>query len=139
MALRNANVRMIRPGWLFSPRTEHYLMTIRDGNGNFAFREDMLAGKLWGYPFGVTTQIPDNLGGGSDESEIYLVDMADSVIAESTNLIIDVSSEAAYHDGGNVVSAFSLDQTVIRVIASHDFGMRHDASVAVLSAVKWGA
>ena len=139
LGLRNSNVRMIRPGWLFSPRTEHYLMTIRDGNGNFAFREDMLAGRLWGYPFGVTTQIPDNLGGGSDESEIYLVDMADSVIAESTNLIIDVSSEAAYHDGSSVVSAFSLDQTVIRVIASHDFGMRHDASVAILTTVKWGA
>lgn len=137
LKLKGANVRMIRPGWIISPRTEQYLMTVRDGNGNYAFRDEMLQGRLWGWPFGVTSQIPENLGGGSNESEVYLVDFADAVIAEVPGLIIDVSSEAAYFDGANVVAAFSLDQTVIRVIEQHDFGMRHDASVAVLTGVTW--
>lgn len=137
LKLEEANVRMLRPGWLMAPRTKQYLMTVRDGNGNYAFRDELLAGRFWGFPFGVTTSIPTNLGGGTDESELYLVDFADAVIGEATSLVIDASTEAAYHDGTNVQAAFSLDQTVIRAIAQHDFAMRHAESVAVLTAVKW--
>jgi HK97 family phage major capsid protein len=137
LQLMNANVRMLRPGWMFAPRTMMYLMTVRDGNGNFAFRDEMLLGRLWNFPFGATTQIPINLGGGTDESEVYFTDMADVVIGDATSIIIDASTEAAYHDGTQVVAAFSQDQTVVRAIVQHDLGMRHDASVAVLTAVKW--
>ena len=137
LLLMNSNVRMLRPAWLFAPRTLMYLMTVRDGNGNFAFREELLSGKLWNFPYGTTTQIPFNMGGGTDESEVYLVDMADVVIGDATSIIIDASTEAAYHDGSNVVAAFSQDQTVVRAIVQHDIGMRHDASVAVLAQVKW--
>lgn len=137
VALANGNVRMLRPGWLFAPRIWNYLMTVRDTNGNFAFRDEMLKGTLWGYPFQMTTQIPINLGGGTNESEVYLADFADVVIAEATNLLVDVSTEAAYHDGSAVVAAFSQDQTVIRAIIEHDLVLRHDESVAMLSTVLW--
>lgn len=135
LTLMNANVRMLRPGWLFAPRTMMYLMTVRDGNGNYAFRDEMMQGRLWNFPFGVTTQIPINIGG--TDSEVYFVDFADFVIGDATSIIIDASTEAAYHDGSNVQAAFSLDQTVVRAIVQHDCGMRHDASVAVLSEVTW--
>lgn len=137
LALVEANVSLIRPGFMMAPRTWNFLMTIRDGNGNFAFRDEMLQGRLWGYPFGITTQIPINLGGGVDESELYFVDFADVVIGESLNMSIDVSQEAAYVSGGSLVSAFSRDQTVIRVIAEHDLGMRHDESASYLDTLVW--
>src|SRR4029453_3798299 len=106
-------VRMLRPAWILSPRSKMYLMTVRDANGNFAFRDEMRAGGLWTFPFGAKTQIPENLGGGGDESEIYLVDMADAVIGDATSIIIDSSTEAAYHDGSQGIAAFSQDQTVV--------------------------
>jgi len=140
LALLNANVRMIRPGWLMAPRTAVYLMTLRDGNGNYAFRDEMLTGRLWTWPFKTTTQIPINLAvTGSNESELYLVDFADAVLAEVSGIQIDASPNAAYFDSsaGAVVSSFSRDETVIRAISRHDFGMRHDASVAVFSDVDW--
>lgn len=138
-ALKGKNVRMLRPGWMMSVRTEQYLLTKQTATGQFAFRDEMLGNKtLWGYQFGVTTQILDTLGSGHD-SEVYLVDFADVVIGETLNLLIDVSMEAAYEDSsGNVISAFSRDQTVVRAIQEHDIGMRHDFSAAVLSAVTWG-
>lgn len=139
LALKKANVRFIRPGWLMSPRTEMFLLTLRDGNGNFAFRPEMLTGRLFSYPYAVTTQIPENLGTGTNESEIYLVDFADAIIGESTQLIIDASTEASYYQDNALHSAFSLDQTLIRVIAEHDFAMRHEESVAVLTGVTWSA
>lgn len=137
LALMNANVRMLNLGWLLAPRTRVYLENLRDGNGNKAFPE-MAQGNLKGYPFGVTTQIPINLSvTGSAESEIYLAAFGDVIIGEVPGFIIEASSEAAYHNGSAVVSAFSLDQTVIRVIAQHDIGLRHDCCVGVLKDVDW--
>lgn len=138
LKLRNADVRFLRPGWLIAPRTEMYLRTIRDGNGNYAFKDEMDRGMLFGYPFGVTTQIPTNLGAGTDESEVYFADFSDVVIGQLMTIGIDVSDTAAYHDGANVVAAFSLDQTVIRAIMEHDIGLRHDVSVSVIEQVTWG-
>lgn len=136
-ALANANVRFLRPGWLMSHRTWRFLFTLLDANSNFVFRDEMKNGTLFGYPFGRTSQIPNNLGGGTNESEVYLADFADVVIAEATQILIDVTTEGAYFDGSNVVAAFSLDQTVIRAIVEHDLVMRHDESVAVLTAAIW--
>lgn len=136
LALKKANVQMLRPGWLMSPTTAEYLMNLVDSNGNPAFPE-METGLLRRIPFRETTQVPDNLGSGSDEAELYLVDFASAVIGEATGINISVSDVAAYHDGSTVQAAYSLDQTVVRAIMRHDFGMRHDAAVAVLTGVKW--
>ena len=140
LLLKNANVRFLRPGWILSPRTEIFLQTIRDGNGNYAFRAEMLTGKLWGFPYKATTQIPQNLAyTGTGETETYLVDFMDAVIGEASEIIIDASANAAYYDteSAAVVSSFSRDETVIRAIARHDFGMRHDESVAIHPDVDW--
>lgn len=139
LALKNANVKFIRPGWIMAPRTEQYLMALRDGNGNYAFRAEMLNGTLWGFPYRATTLVPTNLGGGTNESEVYLVDFADAVYGDTMRLEITAHEQAAYTDpsSGQLVSAAQRDQTVIRAISEHDFGMRHDASVAVLTTVLW--
>jgi len=137
LALRNANVKMRKPGYLMSPRTYEFLAALVDGNGNPAFPslEDM---KLKNRPVGITTQIPDNLGGGGDESEITLCDFSNAVIGEAESLEIAISTEATYTDtNGDTVSAFQRDQTLVRAIEQHDFGMRHDPSVAVLTGVNW--
>jgi HK97 family phage major capsid protein len=138
LALKNANVPMTRPGWLFSPRTEHRLMTIQNGVGQFVYRPEMMDGRLWRYPYATTTQIPDNLGGGT-ESEIYLVDFDDVAIGEAMSLSVDASAEASYTSGSSTVSAFQQDQTVVRAIAEHDFVARREQAIAILTGITWGA
>ena len=144
LVLEAADANMAAAGWVMAPRTKRFLQALRDGNGNKVYPElDM--GMLMGYPVGVTTQVPVNLtvGTGStataDGSEIYFADFGDCFIGEEEQLVIDYSKEATYKDGsGNVVSAFQRDQTLVRVIAKHDFGPRHVESVAVLTQVQWG-
>lgn len=121
----------VRPGWIFSPQQWKYLTTVLTGTSQYAFRDEMLRGTLWGFPYRVTTQC--------DNSRVYFGAFAHAVIGESLGLIVDASAEAAYHDGSNVIAAFSQDQTVIRVIAEHDFALRHDAAFAVIESVTWGA
>ena len=139
-ALESADVAMERPLWLLSPRSKNFLMTIRDTNGFIAFPE-IRSGNLWGFTLGTTNNVPSNLGAGTDpESELYLVDMIDAVVGEATQIEVDISNEASYTDDtGTVRSAFDRDETVIRTIERHDFGMRHDASVVVKTGIVYGA
>lgn len=139
LRLEAANATMAGCGWLMHPRTIRWLQSLRDGNGNKAYPE-IDQGQLKGYRFALSTQIPVNLGVSTDESEIYFVDFADCYIGETGQLSIAYSTEAAYKDaGGNMISSFQRDQTLIRVIAHNDFGPRHVESVAVGVKVKWGA
>jgi HK97 family phage major capsid protein len=132
----NANVGMTDLGWLMDWGTWSYLISLRDSNGNFAWKPEMDGGTLLGAPFRLTSQIPRNLGGASDESELYLVDFSETIIGETTSILIDASDTAAYYDGSNVQASFSLDQTVIRAIIEVDFGVRHADAVQILTDIK---
>lgn len=138
--LEEANVAMINPGWVMTPRTKWHLMSLVDGNGNYVFRPEMLTGNLFTYPYRTTTQIPNNLSvlSGTVGSEIYLADFSSLVIGENTQLIVDVFPGGAYHDGASIVSGISSDQTVMRVLARHDFGARYRGKEIVVLNVDWG-
>lgn len=135
LALMNNNIPEGRWAWIMSPRNWNSLMTIQNANGFFVFRDEMTRGTLWGYPFAYTTQMP----GTGATGEMYLVNMADAIIGDSMSLQVDVSLEASYIDAatGSLVSAFSLDQSIVRAITEHDFAMRRAESVAVTQAMSW--
>lgn len=132
----NANVPMTKCGWIMSPRTMLFLEKLRDGNGNKAYPE-IAEGKLGIYPIGVTTSVPDNLGAGTNESEIYFGDFDQFLIGDTEQVTIAASDVAAYDDNGTMRAAFSNDETVIRLIAEHDTQVRYDSAFAVLTAVTW--
>jgi HK97 family phage major capsid protein len=136
-ALEGANVRMIKPAIILNPRSKNAIKLLQSTTGQFVFRDEMKDGTLDGYPFGFTNSIPKNLGSGA-QTEWYLVDMADAVIADVPGIEIEISREAAYVDGnGTMQAAFSQDVTVLRTVQRHDFAMRHDVSVAVMTQVAY--
>lgn len=126
-------------GWLMTPRSKWYLFGMVSTEGTPLFRAELMTGKLWNHPVRTTTQIPNNLGGGTNESEVYFGVFSEALITENTSLIVDAFPGGTYHDGSALVSGISKDQTVIRAIARHDFLVRHTNCFAVLQAVKWGA
>lgn len=136
LAVLNANVPMTRCGYIMSPRTLLFLENLRDGNGNKAFPE-VAEGRLGIYPIGVTTSVPDNLGAGTNQSEVYFGDFDQFLIGDTEQVAIAASDVAAYDDGGTLRAAFSNDETVVRVITEHDTQVRHDTAFAVLTAVTW--
>lgn len=77
----DSNSNMIKCGWGMSNRSYMKLYGLRDGNGNKVYPE-MANGMLKGYPIERTSAIPQNLGAGSNESEIYFADFNDVVIGE---------------------------------------------------------
>lgn len=137
--IMEANVEMAGLHWFFTPKSWAGLFTARDANSTPVWQAMLDRGMLYGIPFTVTNQIPGNLGTGSDESEVYLVNMNDVVVGRASSIELDSSSEAAYYDGSSVQAAFSLDQTVVRIINRVDFVARHPESIVVITGVQWGA
>lgn len=136
LAVLNANIPMTQCGYIVSPRTLLYLETLRDGNGNKAFPE-IAEGRLGIYPIAATTSVPDNLGVGTNKSEVYFGDFAQFMIGDTEQIAIAASDVAAYDDGGTLRAAFSNDETVVRVITEHDTQVRYDTAFAVLTDVAW--
>jgi HK97 family phage major capsid protein len=136
-ALEEQNIPFVKPGWIIAPRTKFFLMSVRDSVGNFYFLDEMKRGTLLGYPFVSTNQVETGVASTYYQS-IYFGDFNDAIIGESSDLMLDVSQEASYLVGGQLVSAFAYDQTVIRGIARHDFCVRRTESFYRLDQVAWG-
>ena len=138
--LESNNVDILEASWFMAPRSKNHLANLRDANGNLIYPSMRTATPtLFDRPVFVSNNIPVNLGGGANESELYLVNMMDVIIGESGGLQIEVDSGASYTDGNTLVSAFEKDQTVVRAIELHDLAVTHEQAIAVINAITWGA
>ncbi len=137
LGLMNSDSNMLVCGWALSPRSFMKLQGLRDSNGNKAYPE-MATGFLKGWPIKHTTNIPVNLGVGTNESEIYFADWHDVIIGETDVYTIDFSREATYNDSsGTLVSAYSRNQSVLRVVTGNDVGFRHLEGLQMGTEVTW--
>lgn len=138
--VKAANVPILNAGWLMSTRTASYLASLRE-SGLWMYKDEMSSGKLLGYPFMESNQIPETLNvsgaGTNDETEVYFVEFSQFVIGDTMSLSIETFPGGTYHDGSALVSGISQDQTVIRTISLHDCALRHDKAAAVITAVDW--
>ena len=141
LKLMESDSLLIEPGWGLSPRTFMKLFGMRDGNGNKVYPE-MAQGQLKGYPIRHTTTIPVNLDTSGDlnnnETEIYFADFNDVIIGDSDVMTIDFSREATYKNGsGELVSAFTHNQSILRVVKEHDIAFRHPEGLVLGTEVTW--
>jgi HK97 family phage major capsid protein len=123
--------------WAMHPRTRWALAKLLDGNGNAVLGQMLAQGNLFGFPFATTSQIPTNLGGGTNESEVYFGDFSDTYLVRdsTTPLTVELFQNAAVHDGTSVISGISSDQSALRAMEAHDVLAQHDSTIAVLQAV----
>jgi hypothetical protein len=53
-------------------------------------------------------------------------------------MTVEVMNGAAYYSAaGTLTGGFSRDETIVKIVSEHDFGMRHDESVAYISDADW--
>ncbi len=136
--LMSKNIPMSDLAWIFSPRTFAFLSFNVITDGLPYFLAQLAAGNLLGWKFGMTNQVPNNLGAGTDASEIYLIDMDQVLIFDEYGPTPKAFDQASYTDGNAVMkSAAQNDETVIRVTSSADVGLMYDEAGAVLEDVLW--
>ena len=61
------------------------------------------------------------------------------LFGEAPGVEVRVSDQGSYTEGETLVSAFERNQSLVRVILHHDFVMRHDEPLAIISQVDWVA
>ena len=127
--LMTKNINWTNVGWIFNGLVWNKLYHLKTATGDYLHREELNNGRFLGFPFRVTNQVQ---GTGSNlASDIFFGDFAEFIIGEEMGLEMMASTEATYKDGNELVSAFSRDQTVIKVTSKHDFGVRHPQAFVV--------
>lgn len=139
-ALDITDIEESQRSWIMNPRVSSYLSTLRDSNGNKFFPELSNNPATLGRNYQVfdSNNVPKNLGGGT-ESELYLVEGGNIVIADEYELQTIVDQNAYKDANGTLVSPADLDETVFRMFHSTDLFVRYDTGIAVLQQVTWGA
>lgn len=137
------NAPNIRRAWFMHSRSSDYMgWELVDGNSNFAFPQ-MQQGQganLGGGTVNIDNNISVTLGGSSNASQIFYVEMSECFIGDSLELELELIENAVYADAaGTLRSGVSRDESAIRLIRKTDFGMRHTESAFVLEAVTYGA
>ena len=126
--LMGKNIPMISVGWTFSGRAWAYLYNLKTSTGAYIYRAEMDQGKLLGYPFFVSNQVAYTAGS-PGYVDIFLGDFSEFYDATQMEMQMEASREATYvDDAGATISAFSNDQTVLRLLTLHDYNVRHKES-----------
>lgn len=123
-ALLTKNLPWASVGWAFNGALWSVFYNLKDVAGNYIHREEMNQGKLMGLPFAMGNQITYN-NDTHKTTDLFLGDWSEFIIGEEMGLEIMASQEATYWDGTQLQSTFSRDETVLKVTAKHDFGVRH--------------
>jgi len=140
--LDSANVPYSRRAFFMHSRSMNYIgWDLVDGNSNFAFPslQSAAGASLGGDPVYRDNVLSITGGGGSNESQIFYVEMSECYLAESMDMEIQIFDNAAYSQSGTVRAGISRDESVIRLIRKWDFGMRHTSSAWIIEAVTLGA
>jgi HK97 family phage major capsid protein len=96
-SLATSNIAMRSPYWVMHTRSFNYLRTLRTAQDIFAFRDELNAGRLMGYPVVVSNNVPlrDQNAGGGTEGYITLFDASEIFMADDGETMLDVSREAS--------------------------------------------
>ena len=130
-AVEGNNANMVSPGWIFNSEFKWLVYNITDGNGNFIYRDEMDKGRLLGFPFIVSNQIPTGTTG-KKTTDVFFGDFAEWLIGEQMALELKIFDQASYKDeNGNTQSASDNDQTVFQSLMIHDMAASHGEVFAV--------
>jgi len=117
-------------GWGMNPREWSTIRRIVDTTGRplMGSLAEGATKRLLGHPVATSSQIPINLGAGTDEGRVFFGNWADLIIGSWGGLVIEVSGEAG--------DAFKKHQLWIKVLREVDCGVRHPVSFVVDDTVR---
>lgn len=136
-AVATSNVEVTNPVWIMHPLKHTKLMSLRNATTDTLVFPETLDGKLYNAPILTSTAIPITLGGGANESEIYYGEGSELLIGNTADIDVSLSDSLSYIKSGSVVSAFSRDQSGLRVIKETDIFLRHSGGFAAVTGVTW--
>lgn len=122
--LQQANVRLENVHWLLNPIGESWIRNKAFTSGPFAWSDEMArTGKLRGFDFHSSSTIGYD-GSGTPNADFWVGDFAEMMFGIARDITIEISKEGSFQSGGQTVSAFDQDLTLVRMITECDFACR---------------
>ena len=122
--LQQANVRLENVHWLLNPIGESWIRNKAFTSGPFAWSDEMArTGKLRGFDFHSSSTIGYD-SSGTPTADFWVGDFAEMMFGIARDITIEISKEGSFQSGGQTVSAFDQDLTLIRMITECDFACR---------------
>lgn len=126
--LKQANTPMLNPRWIMSPYGASWFQTVAFASGPFAWANEMLQNKtLAGVPF-VESSTVSYTDTTTDYADFWVGDFSELVWGVGYDISLEISREGTYVASGTTYSAFQRDETIVRLIAEHDFAVKHPTS-----------
>ncbi len=127
--LMSYNTPMLSAGWIFPSLIWSAFYNLKTTTNQYIYRDEMNRGTLNGFPFRVSNQITTaNSTAGTTYFDIFFGDFSEFMFGDEMAFEFMASQEASWYDGSSLQSAFSLDQTVLKITAKHDMALRHNTS-----------
>lgn len=137
-AIESLNVPMRNMGQIMAPRTKNHIWLGNHGTttDRWALRQEMAAGSLFGVPWRVTTNVPTNLGGSTDETFTIFADFSQIVVMEGPGLALARSGEASWTESGVIQLPRQQDVTVFWSMAKLETVVPHPEAIYIITEIQ---
>ena len=123
------NVDDLGLGWTFNSMLEGYLMNMKTTTGAYIYRDEMNSGKLLGFPYKVSNQIPTD----NNKTAMFFGNWADLLIGEQLGLETYTTLDGSWTDeDGAQRNAFEDNLVATRALMYVDIAVRHAESFAYI-------
>lgn len=125
----NVEVSPSNSAFVMSARVKWGLYKLATTTGDMLFRDEVTAGRLFGFPIVTSEQI----GTGT----VLFVHGPSVWLGETLNMQLDAHDGAAYYSTADsaTVSGYARDETVFRIIDEHDCALVYDVAASSITSV----
>jgi len=121
-------------GWTFNNEAEQYFKRLKNGNGDYIWKDEMEKGMFDGSPYR-TTNIIDTDSNTGMTSAVF-GDWNDMIVGEQFGLETETSTQATVNNGTGSVNLFQEVATATRGTIYTDMGTRYNESFIRVTNIK---
>lgn len=128
------NIDDVKAGWAMNSMLEGVFMNMKTTTGAYIYRDEMAAGKLCGFPYKVSNQIPTD---GNGLTDLFFGNWSDLLIGDQMGLETYTTLEGTWTDEDGVQhNAFEENLAATRALMYDDIGVRHAESFMYCKNIK---
>lgn len=129
------NIDDTAAGWTMNSMLEGVFMNMKTATGAYIYRDEMVTGKLLGFPYKVCNQIAADRG----LTELFFGNWADLLVGDQMGLETYTTMDGSWTDeDGREHNAFDENMAATRATMYDDIGVRHEESFLRVENIKVG-
>ncbi len=123
-------------GWTMNSMLEGVFMNMKTSTGTYIYRDEMVGGKLLGFPYKVCNQIAVANG----TTELVFGNWSDLLVGDQMGLETYTTLDGSWTDeDGREHNAFDENMAAVRATMYDDIGVRHEESFLRVKNIKVGS